>query len=61
MQSVNRMSQRPGRLKPPDVPTSLDGSVSHRDELRAVLDMLDVITATTKDVVRVFSSVVVKT
>lgn len=55
------MSQRPGRLKPPDVPTSLDGSVSHRDELRAVLDMLDVITATTKDVVRVFSSVVVKT
>jgi hypothetical protein len=46
------MSQRPGRLKPPGVPTSLDSSASHRDDLRVVLDMLDVITATTKDVVR---------
>ena len=43
------MSRRPGRLKPPEVPTT---PASHRDEVRVVLDMLDDITATTEDVVR---------
>jgi len=48
----SEMSRRPGRLKPPEIPTSLDPSASHRDEVRVVLDMLDDIIATTKDVVR---------
>jgi hypothetical protein len=48
----SEISRRPGRLKPPDVPTPLDRSASHRDQVRVVLDMLDDITATTKDVVR---------
>jgi hypothetical protein len=48
----SEMSRRPGRLKPPEVPTSLDPSASHWDEVRVVLDMLDDIIATTKDVVR---------
>jgi hypothetical protein len=48
----SEMSRHPGRLKPPDVPMPLDRSASHRDEVRVVLDMLDDITATTKDVVR---------
>jgi hypothetical protein len=48
----SEMSRRPGRLKPPEGPTSLDPSASHRDEVRVVLDMLDDIIATTKDVVR---------
>jgi hypothetical protein len=43
----SEMSWRPGRLKPPEVPT-----FSHRGEVRVVLHMLDVITATTKDVIR---------
>jgi hypothetical protein len=43
------MLRRPGRLKPPEVAMSLDCSASHRDEVRVVLD---IITATTKDVVR---------
>jgi hypothetical protein len=43
------MSRRPGRLKPPEVPTT---PASHRDEVRVVLDMLDDITATTEDVIR---------
>jgi len=43
------MQGRLGRLKPPEVPTT---PASYRDEVRAVLDMLDDITATTKDVVR---------
>jgi len=47
----SEMSRRPGRLKPPEAPTSLALSASHRDEVRAVLDMLDDITTTT-DVVR---------
>ena len=46
------LSRRPGCLKPPEVPISLDHSASHRDEVRVVLDMLDEITATTKDVIR---------
>jgi len=45
-------SRRPGRLKPPNIPTSLDDSDSHLDEIRGVLDMLDTITTTTKDIVR---------
>lgn len=52
MKSATAMSHRPGRLKPPDIPTSLDSSASHLDELRVVLDMLNVIIAITKDVVR---------
>jgi hypothetical protein len=48
----SEMSRGPGRLKPPEVPTSLDRTASHRDEVKVVLDMLDVITATTKDVIR---------
>ena len=48
----SELSRRPGRLKPPEVPISIDHSASHRDEVRVVLDMLDVITATTKDVIR---------
>jgi hypothetical protein len=48
----SEMSRRPGRLKPPEISTSLDSSASHRDEVRIVMDMLDDITATTRDVVR---------
>ena len=48
----SEISRRPGRLKPPDVPTPLDRSAFHRDEVRDILDMLDGITATTRDVVR---------
>jgi len=56
LQAQGLMSpRRRGRLKPPNIPTSLDSidySVSHRDELRRVLDMLDTIADTTKNIVR---------
>ena len=48
----SELSRRLGRLKPPEVPISLDHCASHWDEVRVVLDMLDVIIATTKDVIQ---------
>lgn len=51
-QGLASMRPRRGRLKPPNILTSPDSSISHRDELRFVLDMLDTITDTTEDIVR---------
>jgi len=54
MPSKESWRRRRRRLKP-NIPTALDGiehSVSHRDELRRVLEMLDTIEDTTEDIVR---------